>query len=128
MHKEIIQTEKAPKPIGPYSQGVCWGNVVFYSGTIALDPQTGNMVGETAEAQTEQIMHNIQALLEAKKLNFTHVLKTSIFLKNMDDFPKVNATYSKYFSDNFPARETVEVARLPKDALVEISIVAGIPL
>lgn len=127
MQKEIINTEKAPKPIGPYSQGVKWGNTVYYSGTIALHPETGEMVGETAEAQTVQIMSNIKALLEAEGLDFTHILKTSIFLKNMDDFPKVNETYAKYFSSNFPARETVEVSRLPKNALVEISIICGKP-
>lgn len=125
MQKEIINTSAAPKPIGPYSQGVKWGNVVFYSGTIALDPQSGEMKGETAAAQTEQIMENIKALLAAENMDFSHILKSSIFLKNMDDFPSVNETYARYFKDNFPARETVEVSGLPKNALVEISIVCG---
>jgi len=122
--RETIFSENAPKPIGPYSQAVKSGNTIYFSGQIALDPQTGAFVSETdVVAQTNQVMKNIGALLESCGANYSNIVKSSIFLKDMNDFPKVNEAYAKYFSDVFPARETVEVSRLPKDALVEISVI-----
>lgn len=122
--RETIFSENAPKPIGPYSQAVKSGNTIYFSGQIALDPQTGAFVSETdVVAQTNQVMKNIGALLETCGANYSNIVKSSIFLKDMNDFPKVNDAYAKYFSDVFPARETVEVSKLPKDALVEISVI-----
>lgn len=122
--RQTIYTKNAPEPIGPYSQGVRAGNLIFFSGQIAIDPATGAMKGATVEEQTTQVMENIKALLTAAGVDFSHAVKTTIFLKSMDDFPKVNAIYGGYFpKDKYPARETVEVSRLPKDALVEISLI-----
>lgn len=125
--RETIFTKNAPAPIGPYSQGVRFGNTYYFSGQIALDPATGNFVSATdVKLQTQQVMKNIQALLTEAGLTFDHVVKTSIFLKSMNDFPIVNEEYAKSFSSGvFPARETVEVSRLPKDALVEISVICA---
>lgn len=125
--RETIFTKNAPAPIGPYSQGVRFGNTYYFSGQIALDPQTGAFVSETdVKLQTQQVMKNIQALLTESGLSFDNVVKTSIFLKSMNDFPLVNEAYAKYFKDGiYPARETVEVSRLPKDALVEISVICA---
>jgi len=122
--RETIFTKNAPAPIGPYSQGVRFGNTYYFSGQIALDPATGNFVSATdVKLQTQQVMKNIQALLTEAGLTFDNVVKTSIFLKSMNDFPVVNEEYAKSFSSGvYPARETVEVSRLPKDALVEISV------
>ena len=121
--RETIFTKNAPAPIGPYSQGVRAGNTWYFSGQIALNPNTGHMVEGGVEAQAKQVMDNIKALLDASGLDFSHIVKSTIFLKSMDDFPKVNAIYGEYFpKDAYPARETVEVSRLPKDALVEISV------
>ena len=125
--RETIFTKNAPAPIGPYSQGVRFGNTYYFSGQIALDPQTGAFVSQTdVKLQTEQVMKNIQALLSESGLTFENIVKTSIFLKSMNDFPVVNEEYAKYFKDGiYPARETVEVSRLPKDALVEISVICA---
>ena len=125
--RETIFTKNAPAPIGPYSQGVRFGNTYYFSGQIALDPATGNFVSATdVKLQTQQVMKNIQALLTEAGLTFDHVVKTSIFLKSMNDFPLVNEEYAKSFSSGvYPARETVEVSRLPKDALVEISVICA---
>ena len=125
--RETIFTKNAPAPIGPYSQGVRFGNTYYFSGQIALDPQTGTFVSETdVKLQTQQVMKNIQALLLESGLTFENIVKTSIFLKSMNDFPLVNEEYAKYFKDGiYPARETVEVSRLPKDALVEISVICA---
>jgi len=125
MKKEVL-TANAPAPIGPYSQALEAGPFVFCSGQIPLDPANGTMVGEgNVEAQTVQVMKNISAVLAQAGLGFGNVVKTTIFLKNMADFPKVNAIYGESFSKPFPARSTVEVARLPKDALVEIEVIAS---
>jgi 2-iminobutanoate/2-iminopropanoate deaminase len=124
MHKKIILTEKAPQPIGPYSQAVQAGGFLFCSGQIALDPVSGQVSTQDVEGQTRKIMENIQAVLEAAKCDFSSVVKTTIFLKSMNDFPKVNEIYGSYFKENPPARSTVEVSRLPKDVLVEIEVVA----
>ena len=125
--RETIFTKNAPAPIGPYSQGVRFGNTYYFSGQIALDAATGNFVSATdVKLQTQQVMKNIQALLTEAGLTFDNVVKTSIFLKSMNDFPVVNEEYSKSFSSGvYPARETVEVSRLPKDALVEISVICA---
>lgn len=125
--RETIFTKNAPAPIGPYSQGVRFGNTYYFSGQIALVPQTGAFVSDTdVKLQTQQVMKNIQALLTESGLSFDNVVKTSIFLKSMNDFPLVNEEYAKYFKDGiYPARETVEVSRLPKDALVEISVICA---
>jgi len=127
MMRETIFTKNAPAPIGPYSQGVRFGNTYYFSGQIALDPATGNFVSETdVKLQTLQVMKNIHALLTESGLTFDNIVKTSIFLKSMNDFPLVNEEYAKSFSSGvYPARETVEVSRLPKDALVEISVICA---
>ncbi|HLP21037.1 MAG TPA: RidA family protein [Chitinophagales bacterium] len=127
MQKNIIETNQAPAAIGPYSQAVKTGNLLFVSGQIPLDPKTGLMVTDGIEAETHQVMKNLEAILTAAEAGFGHVVKTTIFLKSMDDFAKVNTVYASYFTGNFPARETVEVSRLPKDARVEISVVAATP-
>ena len=124
MEKEIIFSKEVPAPIGPYSQAVKVGNTYYFSGMIALDAQSGQMIGINAAKQTKKAMENIGALLALKGLNYTNIVKASIFLKDMDDFLAVNECYSSYFENNFPARETVQVSRLPKDALVEITIIA----
>ena len=125
--RETIFSENAPAPIGPYSQAVRVGNTYYFSGQIGLDPQTGNFVSDSdVVMQTNQVMKNISALLNDQEMTTSNIVKTSIFLKDMNDFPKVNEEYSNWFKDVFPARETVEVSRLPKDALVEISVICVI--
>lgn len=126
MQKNIIETTEAPAAIGPYSQAVKAGNLLFVSGQIPLNPQTGTLVTDGIEAETHQVMKNVQAILAAAGTTLEAVVKTTIFLKSMDDFAKVNGVYASYFTGNYPARETVEVSRLPKDARVEISVVAAI--
>ncbi len=125
MQKNIIETNEAPAAIGPYSQAVRTGNLIFVSGQIPLDPKTGNLIADTIETETHRVMKNIEAILEAGNATFHNVVKTTIFLKSMDDFAKVNAVYASYFTGNFPARETVEVSGLPKGARVEISVIAS---
>lgn len=124
MHKKVIFTEKAPKPIGPYSQAIQAGGFLFCSGQVPLDPLTGQIASQDIQGQTRRVMENIQAVLEAGSCTWGSVVKTTIFLKSMNDFPHVNEVYSTYFKDAPPARSTVEVARLPKDVLVEIEVVA----
>ena len=123
MKKEIL-TKQAPAPIGPYSQAIDAGSFVFCSGQIPLDPVSGEIIGAgDVEAQTRQVMKNIGAVLTEAGATFNQVVKTTIFLKNMGDFPKVNPIYGESFQAPFPARSTVEVARLPKDVLVEIEVI-----
>ena len=122
MQKEVIYSENASKPIGPYSQGIRVGNTYYFSGCIGLDPATAELVQGGVEAQTTQAMKNIGELLKAAGLDYSNIVKTSIFLRDMADFPKMNAVYAAYFKEAFPARETVAVVGLPKDALVEISV------
>jgi 2-iminobutanoate/2-iminopropanoate deaminase len=124
MSKKVIYSAQAPEPIGPYSQAVQAGNMLFVSGQIAIQKSTGNLLTGNIEEETRQVMENIGAILKAAGLDFSHVVKSSIFLKDMATFPKVNETYGKYFHQNPPARETVEVSRLPKDVNVEISCIA----
>lgn len=125
MKKEIIKTDNAPAPIGPYSQAVAFGNLMFVSGQIAIIPENGQLVNGSIKEETHQVMKNIQNILKAAGLGMEHILKTSIFLKSMDDFATVNEVYGSYFSREFPARETVQVSRLPKDVNVEISVIVG---
>jgi len=123
--KELISSPDAPKAIGPYSAAVRTGQLLFVSGQIALDPATGQMVDGDIAAQTRRVMENLGALLKAGGLTFASVVRTTIFLADMNDFAKVNDVYGKYFSEPFPARATVQVARLPRDAKVEIDVVAS---
>jgi len=123
--KIIIETKNAPAPIGPYSQSVIVNNTLYSSGQIAINPETGNLVIDNIEDETTQVMQNIKAILNAAKMNFDQVFKTTIFISNMDDFAIINKIYGSYFDENnAPARETVQVAKLPKNVNVEISVIA----
>lgn len=123
--KQIIFTEKAPAPIGPYNQAILVGNTLYTSGQIAINPATGNLILETIEAETKQVMENMKAVLEAAQMTFENVIKTTIFITDMNDFGKINAIYGSYFDEkSAPARETVQVAALPKNVNVEISVLA----
>jgi len=125
MKKTIIQTKNAPAPIGPYSQAVLIDGILYSSGQIAIDPQTNQLVQENIEAETEQVMKNIQAILKEADMTFENVFKTTIFLSDMQNFAKVNQVYGSYFNDETaPARETVAVVDLPKYVHVEISVIA----
>lgn len=121
---ETIHTDRAPAAIGPYVQGNIVGGLLFASGQIALDPATGALVGSTIEEQTEQVMKNIAALLEAAGTDFDHVVKTTCFLADIGDFAAFNAVYARFFGEKRPARSAVGVAGLPKGALVEVEVVA----
>ncbi len=125
MEKKIINTENAPAPIGPYNQAVQYGGMLFISGQIALDTETGNLVMDDIKTETRKVMSNVSAILEAAGMGFGNVIKSSIFLIDMGQFSEVNEVYGSYFPDNAPARETIQVAALPKGVNVEISIIAG---
>ena len=123
--RKIVSTKNAPAAVGPYSQANIFGNLVFTSGQIPLDPVTGEIVGTTIEEQTTQVFKNVKAVLEETGSSFDKVLKTTVFIKDMNDFAKMNAVYAKYFTEGtYPSRSAVEVARLPKDVLVEIETIA----
>jgi 2-iminobutanoate/2-iminopropanoate deaminase len=122
--KDIVLTPRGPKPIGPYSQAVKANGFVFVSGQIALDPLTGEFVGADVSQQTGRVMENLKAILEASGLSLGHVVKTTVYLKDMGDFAAMNEVYARYFTAAPPARSTVQAARLPKDALVEVDVVA----
>lgn len=125
MAKKIIFTDKAPAPIGPYNQAVLVGNTLFTSGQIALNPKTMELVIDSIEIETEQVMQNLKAVLEAANMTFENVVKTTIFIMDMDDFSKINTVYGSYFNEKTaPARETVQVATLPKNVNIEISMIA----
>lgn len=124
--KRIIETKSAPAPIGPYSQAVLHNGTLFMSGQIAIDPANGEYHPSDAITETKQVMKNIEAVLGEAGMSFSNVLKTSIFLKDMNDFAAVNEEYAKYFTSDFPARETVQVSVLPKNARVEISMIAAL--
>lgn len=124
MEKEIIYSKEAPAPIGPYSQAVKAGNTLYASGQIALDPETGELINENITEETHAVMKNMEAVLRAAGFGFTDVVKCTIFIKNMDEFATINEAYGQYFKNNPPARETVEVSRLPKNVNVEISCIA----
>ena len=123
--KKIITTSKAPAPIGPYNQAILSGNTLYTSGQIALNPNNGELVLDSIEAETKQVMENLKAVLESAKMTFENVIKASIFITDMHQFSKINAVYGSYFNEETaPARETVEVANLPKFVNVEISMIA----
>ncbi|MGJ3235225.1 RidA family protein [Marivirga sp.] len=124
MSKQIIQTKEAPAPIGPYNQAILAGNTLYVSGQIALDAQTEELINENITEETHQVMKNLEAILSEAGLGFSDVVKCSIFVKDMGNFATINEAYGLYFKENPPARETVEVARLPKDVNVEISCIA----
>ena len=123
MSRSVVFSSEAPEPIGPYSQAVLAGNMLFVSGQIAIEKSTGNIRTANVEEETEQIMVNIRHILRSANMDFSNVVKCSIFLKNMGDFPRVNAIYGKYFPNDPPARETVEVSALPKNVNIEISCI-----
>ncbi len=126
MTKIIVATESAPKAIGPYSQAVTFNGIVYCSGQIPLDPVTGQIVEGDVAAQTERVLENLKAVLEAAGSSMESVLKTTVFLKDMSEFAKMNEVYGRYFCSSLPARATVEVARLPRDVRVEIDAIAAI--
>ncbi|WP_375239337.1 Rid family detoxifying hydrolase [Aurantibacter sp.] len=124
--KTIIKTDNAPAPIGPYNQAILKGDTLYTSGQIAINPKTNKLVLDTIEAETTQVMENVKAVLEAANMTFKDVFKTTIFISDMHNFSKINAVYANYFDENTaPARETVEVANLPKFVNVEISVIAS---
>ena len=123
--KKIIATDNAPQAIGPYSQAVHYGDFLFVSGQIAIDPGIGDIIEGDIEAQTEQVLKNVSAIIAEAGMSIQNTVKCTCFLKDMNDFVKFNSVYESFFSENPPARETVEVARLPKDALVEVSAIVG---
>ena len=122
--KKIISTKNAPEALGPYSQAVLSNNTLYCSGQIAINPNTGDLVIDNISNETTQVMHNIFEVLKASQMNFSNVVKCTIFMKSMDDYNKVNKVYSKYFDKNPPAREAVEVSSLPKNVNLEISVIA----
>ena len=124
MSKEVITTQQAPAPIGPYNQAIKAGNTLYVSGQIALSPETGELVQGTVADEARQVLQNLGAILETAGFSFTDVVKTTIFLRDMNDFATVNAIYGEYFTEQPPARETVAVAGLPKNVKVEISVIA----
>lgn len=125
MEKKIINTTNAPAPIGPYSQAVMAGNLLFISGQVPINPATGNVEAKDIPAETHQVMQNLKAVLSEAGMDFSHVVKTTIFLSDMSFFSEVNEVYDRYFTGDFPARETVAVKGLPKGVNVEISMIAG---
>ena len=124
MSKTIIKTTTAPAPIGPYNQAILTGNLLFISGQICIDPATGELKNKDIQEETHQVMHNLKAILQEAGLNFSQVVKTTIFITDMHQFGEINAVYGKYFESDFPARETVQVSALPKFVNVEISMIA----
>jgi 2-iminobutanoate/2-iminopropanoate deaminase len=124
--KEVVHTDRGPKPIGPYSQAVKASGFIYLSGQVALDPKTGDLIGGDIRQQTERTLENIKGVLEAAGSNLHHVVKTTVFLKDMNDFAAMNEVYARYFTAAPPARSTVQVARLPKDGLLEIEVIAAL--
>ena len=124
MEKKIINTSNAPAPIGPYNQAILANNILYISGQVCIDPVTGNLKNKDLQEETHQVMHNLKAILQEAQMNFNSVVKTTIFLTDMNRFSEVNEIYGKYFEADFPARETVQVSALPKFVNVEISMIA----
>jgi 2-iminobutanoate/2-iminopropanoate deaminase len=122
--KKIIKTAKAPAPVGPYNQAIISGSFVFTAGQIAIDPKTGNLEPDDIKIQTKRVIENLRAVLQASGSDLADVVKTTVFLKNMNDFALMNEVYAQYFSENSPARSAIEVARLPKDVLIEMECIA----
>jgi 2-iminobutanoate/2-iminopropanoate deaminase len=123
--KNVVTTDRGPKPIGPYSQAIKANGFIYLSGQVALDPKSGELVGADIRQQTERTLENVKGILEAAGVSFHHVIKTTVFLKDMNDFSPMNEVYARYFTSAPPARSTVQVSRLPKDALVEIEVIAA---
>jgi 2-iminobutanoate/2-iminopropanoate deaminase len=124
MLNSVVYSENAPEPIGPYSQAIQAGNMLFVSGQIAIQKSTGKFITGSIEEETVQVMSNVSDILKAANMDFSNIVKTSIFMKDMNNFPKINEVYGRYFHSNPPARESIEVSRLPKDVNVEISCIA----
>ena len=124
--KDVVLTNRGPKPIGPYSQAIKSNGFLFVSGQVALDPASGEFAGVNIQQQTERVLENLKAILEAGGVSLGHVVKTTVFLKDMNNFAAMNEVYARFFTAAPPARSTVEVARLPKDALVEIEVIAAL--
>jgi 2-iminobutanoate/2-iminopropanoate deaminase len=124
MDKQVINTTSAPAPIGPYNQAILSGNMLFISGQICIDPATGTLKNQDIQQETHQVMHNLRSILAAAEMNFSNVVKTTIFITDMNRFSEINEVYGKYFDSDFPARETVQVSALPKFVNVEISMIA----
>jgi len=124
MSKTIIKTSNAPTPIGPYNQAILAGDTLYIAGQVCIDPATNNLKNKDLQEETTQVMKNLEAILKEANMDFSHVVKTTIFLSDMNRFTEVNEVYGKFFSDNFPARETVQVSALPKFVNVEISMIA----
>jgi 2-iminobutanoate/2-iminopropanoate deaminase len=124
--RDVVLTERGPKPIGPYSQAIKSNGFLFVSGQVALDPKTNEFTGGDIRQQTERVLENLRGIVEAGGSKLGHAVKTTVFLKNIDDFGAMNEVYAKYFASAPPARSTVQVAKLPKDALVEIEVVAAL--
>ncbi len=122
--KDVVHTDRGPKPIGPYSQAIKANGFVYLAGQVALDPKTGELTGSDIRQQTERVMENMKGVLEAAGSNLAHVVKTTVYLKELNDFAAMNEVYARYFTLGPPARSTVEVSRLPKDALLEIDVIA----
>ena len=122
--KKIIYTTKAPEPIGPYSQAIFVNNMLFVSGQLGIDPQTGELISGTIKEETIQVLNNIKEILHTAELNFSNVVKATIFIRNMEQFSEINEAYSLFFGESRPARETVEVSKLPKNGNIEISVIA----
>jgi 2-iminobutanoate/2-iminopropanoate deaminase len=123
--REVVLTDHGPKPIGPYSQGIRANGFLYVSGQVALDPKTGELAGADIRQQTQRVLENVRGILEGAGSSLHHVVKTTVFLKDINDFAAMNEVYAKYFPSAPPARSTVQVARLPKDALVEIEVIAA---
>ena len=124
--RDVVLTDHGPKPIGPYSQAIRVNGFLYVSGQVALDPKTGDLVGKTIQEQTERVLENVKSIVEAAGTKMAHLVKTTVFLKDMNDFAAMNEVYARYFPSAPPARSTVQVARLPKDALVEIEVIAAL--
>ena len=124
MEKIIINTKNAPSPIGPYNQAIVVNNTIYISGQICIDPASGNLKNRDIQEETHQVMQNLKAILQEAGMSFSNVVKTTIFITDMNRFSEINEIYGKYFSDDFPARETVQVSALPKFVNVEISMIA----
>ena len=126
MKKQVIHTEKAPKAIGPYSQAIRWGHLLFLSGQLGIDPASGNLVNGGFEAEARQVLANIQAILESQKSGMDKLLKTTVFLTNMEDFAVLNGIYGTFIPEPYPARTTIQVAALPKGARIEMEVIAEV--
>lgn len=124
MKKKVISTEKAPTAIGPYSQAILAGNTLYCSGQIAIEPETGSLITHSITEETHQVMKNISNVLKAANMDFSNVVKSTIFIRNMNQYADINQVYASYFNNNSPARETVEVSVLPMDTNIEISVIA----